>query len=650
MKIVLDVEANGLRPTKIWVVVCKDITTGQYEVFRRPSDEHSEARRLEAFLQRCTEIVGHNVLGYDLHWLCRILGYDKASLFDKAIDTFLVSKMVDYPRDKHSIEDYGREFGLEKGSFSDWSKYSLEMEQYCIRDVDITEKVYFKYKRYLDNPDHHRSIRLIHRFQPIVTDIEERGFMLDTKKVDTLLEKVTKELAVYDKDISEAFPPRLKLIREVTPKATKYGTISLSSIPKVLREDIADFTVGAPFSYCHWVDFNPSSHKQIINVLNEAGWRPIDKTKTHIETERDYNKLSRSRNKNSTLALEINSLYSELQKLGKEGWKVNENNLATLPPNAPAPARILAKRILYEARRRTLTEWKNLVREDGRVHGRFQAIGAWTHRMSHQNPNMANIANEFDLAGNVKLLGKELRQCWTIPKNRLLVGVDAEGIQLRIFAHYVNDPELIDSLVRGKKDDKTDPHSLNQRVLGTACRSRAAAKRYLYALLLGAGHGKLREILDCSEAAGNEAYERLLARYPGFARLKSEIIPTDAKRGWFVGLDGRRVRIYGDTESERRHLAMSGYLQNGEAVVIETTVVESFNQLQALDSFFVNIVHDETQMETPNDFKVAHRCAEIVAQEITNAGIALNLNCPLAGSFMNDHGDYTIGRNWYQTH
>jgi len=648
MRIVLDVEANGLKPTKIWVVVCKDIDTGEYHIFRKITDDLDEAKKFAQFLTGVDLVIGHNFLGYDLGVIRRLADPEAfrnlQSVVLSCIDTLLVSKLVDYPREHHSVEDYGIEFGLQKGDFSDWSKYSQEMEDYCIRDVDITEKIYRKYEKYINKPEHKKSISLVHKFQIIVNDIEDRGFMLDTTKVSTLLAKVTASLADYDKDILEAFPPRLKMIREVTPKETKYGTISLSSIPKSMREDIADLTVGAPYCYCHWVDFNPSSHRQIVSVLSEAGWQPVDKTQSHVDKERQYNKLSRPRKRSSALALEINSLYTDLQKLRETGWKVNENNLATLPTNAPAPARTLAKRILYEARRRTLTEWNNLVREDGRVHGKFQSIGTWTHRMSHQNPNMANIANEFDTQKRIKLLGKELRQCWIIPKDRLLVGVDAEGIQLRIFAHYINEPAFTQELVNG------DPHTLNQSILGNVCKSRDAAKRYIYALLLGAGQGKLRQILDCSEEAGNAAYERLLSRYPGFARLKSEVIPADAKRGWFTGLDGRRVRIPGDTSGERRHLAMSGYLQNGEAVIMETVAVESVLQIEDLDSFFVNIIHDEVQMETPNDFKIALRCAEIVAQEIKNAGVSLKLNCPLAGSFKSKHGDYTIGRNWYQTH
>jgi len=416
-----------------------------------------------------------------------------------------------------------------------------------------------------------------------------------------------------------------------------------------MREDVHLLSVGSPFSYCSWSVFNPSSHSQIVRVLNQAGWRPIDKTQTHIDTEREIARLKYQK-KNKELDTTYKELYSKLELLKVTGWKVNENNLETLPAKAPLAASLLAKRILLESRRRTLTEWLALVVE-GRVHGRFYGLGAWTHRMAHQAPNTANIPNEFDTAGKKKLLGKELRSLWCAPKNRLLVGVDAEGIQLRIFAHYINDPEFTDALVRGKKDDKSDPHSLNQRILGDVCKSRAAAKRYIFALLLGAGQGKLQEILACGEEAATQAYDRLLRRYTGFATLKETVIPRDAKRGWFTGLDGRRVRIPGETDGARKHLAMSGYLQNGEAVVMKSATLKWWQKLEDYDAKLVNFVHDEWQVECPNNMATALALAELMASSLQEVGVQLGLKCPLAGSYWNDDlKDYTIATNWSKTH
>ena len=652
MRVVLDIECNRLlNPDKIWVIVCKDIDTNEYHIFRHVTENEDERKRFLAFSEQVSCWIGHNLLGYDWPVLVDLLGL-RVEILSRCCDTLIVSKLVDYSRSGHSVEDYGIEFGLEKGKFTDWSKYSTEMEEYCIRDVDITHKIYLKYLRYLSNDVRKNSINTEHTFQyTVVNNLTANGFYFNEPKARTLLTSVEEQLSTLDKDILEVFKPKEVVLRTFIPKATKFGTISKTSVPRRLWDNISDYEVGKEYELKELVSFNPSSHKQIIQVLNESGWKPVDKTKTHIETERELQKLKYQRQRSTEVDLRINLLHTKLNDLKRTGWKVNEANLDTLPADAPPPARFLAKRILLEARRRTLTEWLDLVQDDGRIHGKFYGIGAWTHRMAHQNPNTANIPNEFDTAGKKKLYGKELRSLWRAPKNRLLVGVDAEGIQLRIFAHYIDDPEFTEALVKGKKEDKSDPHSLNQSILGDVCKSRAAAKRYIYALLLGAGQGKLREILDCDEASADEAYGRLLARYEGFAHLKETIIPADAKRGWFVGLDGRAVRIPGDTVGARKHLAMSGYLQNGEAVVMKRATLKWHPSLSQYDAKLVNFVHDEWQTECPNNMDVAIAIAKMQADSLKEVGEELNLKCPLAGSYWNDdHHDYTIGTNWSVTH
>lgn len=648
MRVVFDIEANRLKnPDKIWCIVCKDIDTGEYHVFKHLSDPR-EAERFRAFVDRASLWIGHHILGYDWPVITAVLGIPLPPI-DRLLDTLILSKAVDYPRQGHSIEDYGKEFGIYKIDFHDFGSYSEEMVDYCRRDVDIAEKVYRKYQRYHSNPERARSIQTEQQFQLVCNDLENNGFAFNTAKAQQLLQTVQSELAELDAQILSSFPPREVLIREFTPKETKFGTISRTSVPRSLWGNISDYEVGKTYRHTKTEAFNPSSHKQIIEVLNEAKWKPVSKTKTHIEIEREI--AIAERGKKSSLDPTLIALYDKQSHLREYGWKVNEENLETLPAKAPAPARSLAKRILLEARRRTLTEWLELVSPDGRIHGRFYGMGAWTHRMAHQSPNTANIPNEYDTAGKRKLLGKELRALWCAPRNRLLIGCDAEGIQLRIFAHYINDPEFTQSLIDGKKEDKSDPHSLNQSILGSVCKSRAAAKRYIYALLLGAGQGKLREILDCDEKDATEAYARLLERYTGFAYLKERVIPADAKRGWFVGLDGRAVRIPGDTVGSRRHLAMSGYLQNGEAVAMKLATLKWWPRLKEFDAKIVNFVHDEWQVEVPNNVQLAIEVGKMMADSLRQVGEELKLKCPLAGSIWNDdYKDYTIGLNWSRTH
>ena len=656
MQVVIDIECNSLfNPTKVWLIVCKDIDTNEYYIFRNLTSDENEKSKFLAFTGRVDRWIGHNILEYDFPVLHKLGIYQQGSTSSDVIDTLILSRLVDYPRASHSIEAYGLEFELPKGDFSDWTQYSPAMEEYCRRDVDICQRVYAKYRKVIQDPAWQKAIRLEHDFQThVVNKLQDNGFAFNTKKAKDLLEKVTKELEILDEAILKEFPPKLKFIKEVNPKLTKHGTISRSSIPRSLGDDLSLFTEDAPFCHCKWEEFNPSSHKQIVKVLSQSGWNPIEKTKTHIETERRLNQLKRERNRSNEFDLEFKKVYDAYNKLQETGWKVNEENIDTLPPTAPSSARTLAKRILYESRRRTLTEWLGLVRPDtNRIHGKYLGIGTWTHRMAHRQPNTANIPNELDTAGNKKLLGKELRSLWRAPTNRLLVGVDAEGIQLRIFAHYIDDKEFTRALVEGKKDDKTDPHSLNQRILGSVCKSRAAAKRFIYALLLGAGIGKLAQILECSVPEAEEALDRLLHRYSGFAFLKQTIIPKDAKKGSFIGLDGRKVRIPGDEVGSRRHLAMSGYLQNGEAVCMKMATLLWMQKLDTIkaDYKLVNLVHDEWQTETPNNMEIALEVARIQADSLRIVGEELGLRCPLAGSYYNDDlKDHTIGPHWGVTH
>jgi DNA polymerase-1 len=611
MKIVIDIECNSLvNPSHIWVVVCKCLNTNVTHIFRKVTEDGQEKEKLLALLQDDVFLIGHNLLGYDYPILNKLLGLSIPDIWTKCCDTLVVSKLLDYPRQGHSLEQYGKEFGLGKQEHLDWGEYSQAMEDRCVRDVEICERLYHRLVGWSSYKASARSIQLEQRFQLVVNDLHNNGFSFDRAAAEHLLEVALQELGELDAKIAAAFPPRTKLLKEIHPKITKYGTLNKSDFRWVVGGDLGDYT-GDPFSRFTWVAFNPSSHKQVIEVLNKAGWKPIDKTQTHIEAERNRDK-------------------EKLELLKHTGWKINETNLQTLPRTAPAPARTLARRILLEARRRTLTEWLGLVHDDGRIHGKYYGIGSWTHRMAHQQPNTANIPTTD------KLYGKEMRSLWRAADDKVLVGVDAEGIQLRIFAHYIDDKEFTDALVRGKKSTQTDPHSLNQKILGRVCKSRQDAKRFIYAYLLGAGLKKLAEVLGAETSETQEALDHLLDRYTGLAKLKRTSIPADARRGYFVGLDGREVRIPGETPSERRHLVMSGYLQNGEAVIMKKACVMWADKYK-----LVNFVHDEWIVECHE--QDARRIGRELSESISTAGRELNLRCPLAG-------EYKTGKTWASTH
>ena len=153
MRVCLDVEANSLvKPTKIWVICCKDIDNPEKNyVFKEPSDRPEEKLRFLALASTVTLWVGHNWLEYDYPVLHDLLGLQLVDVAEKSIDTLIISRLVNYTRQGngldgtetvsfkgHSLESYGTELGLAKIKFSDFTKYSQEQEDYCVRDVEIT--------------------------------------------------------------------------------------------------------------------------------------------------------------------------------------------------------------------------------------------------------------------------------------------------------------------------------------------------------------------------------------------------------------------------------------------------------------------------------------------------------------------------------
>lgn len=625
MLVTCDLETDSLQPTKLWVIGCKEHDTGDVKIFRRPD------LNPEPFLRYASTVSGwvfHNGLGFDVPAIHQFFGPDVIDP-SSVIDTLVISRLLNFQREGgHSLDSYGQELDCPKIKFHDFSALTEDMVKYLHQDLEVGHKVFLKFQPYIFSERWREALRTEHDTAWFCTKMHQNGFTYDKEKSDELLDKIEKELYSLDIEIQKAFPPKSKLIREITPSLTKHGTFNKKDFKWYDGSDYSIFTPGAPFSHIRFDEFNAGSPSQIVERLNLAGWKPFEKTKTHLQAERDKDK-------------------EKLARLRKTGWKVSEANLATLPSSAPEAAKSLARRILLASRKGDVEEWVGAYNPDtGRVHGSFMPIGAWTHRASHQKPNTANIAT------GKSLYAHEMRSLWTAAKDRLLIGVDADGIQLRIFAHYCRDERLVSAILRGNKADRSDIHSLNQQALGSVCKSRDDAKTYIYAFLLGAGDAKLASVLGCTLAEAKQARKQFLDFYPGLRQLKSEVIPSDANRGYFEGFDGRLVLC--DSE----HLMLAGYLQNGESIIMKKAKQIWWRKLtqEKIPFWLVNWVHDEWQTETINDMDIALHIARTQADAIREVGEIYNLFCPLAGSFMTEDPNNknqmipTIGPNWSFTH
>jgi DNA polymerase-1 len=638
MKVVCDIETERLfNPQHIWCIVCKDVDTGEVFTF----EPYKDPLPFQEFSKRVTTYIGHNFLLFDRPVLNRLLAVEIDP--SNVIDTLVLSRLLNYKQPGgHSLENWGSLLIFPKIHLDvSFEHPSRDLMERCVNDVHLGEKVYKQFLPFLENPLWEPSIRLEHESAALCQQLHDNGFYFNHDGAKALYQEILTKLEELDKELISSFPPRAKLLKEITPKPTKFGTIHKQDFRWVTDGDLSPFSVGWPFSRIEWVTFNPGSSKQRIEVLNEAGWKPFEKTKGHKEAEKELRFCRDPKRREE--------LKAKLDHYQVYGWTTSEDNLATLPETAPEPARRLVERLILANRKSTMDQWFSAYREEtGRVHGSFNHIGSWTHRKSHDNPNMANIpairVNEkkeklYGLEGGY---GIEMRSLWTVPPKRCLVGTDADGIQLRILAHYMNDPAFTEALVNGDSKLGTDAHTLNQKALNQEefiCKTRDNSKTFIYAWLLGAGTGMVSHILECSLEQARRADTNFVDYYPGLKYLKGVEIPQVAEQGWFRGFDGRIVFI----PDPRKVLA--GYLQNGETVIMKRACRHWTRQLTEEGIWFmlVNDVHDEWQTEIEDDPDLAQYVGKIQAESIRIVAEELQLRCPFKGNFK-------IGHNWFETH
>lgn len=637
MKIVtFDIESDGLDPSVVWCIVCKEVG--------KPPEVYTHEgglgyKTLEDFNEYAKSVdywVAHNGLSFDVPVVNRLLGTGIEE--SRVIDTFVVSRLINYSRfNTHSLAEIGAQLGEPKSKFNDWSCLSQEMVDYCIQDVVVNEKIYKHYKRFIWSDEWKDSIRLEHDMVLVNNEMSKNGFLFDKPKAELLLSSIKSRMSVLEDIFQTIWPPEIEEVNRIKFKVKQDGT-PFKSVSGAYEKYPSVILDGDELSCGDYVKFNPGSAKDRIEKLWQSGWSPIEKTKTHYKFDREA-----APDKMWGKTKLTQKLYDEKKEhFAFYGWTVGETNLQTLPKDAPEGANRLAEWLTLEGRRSSLEEWLGCVSEDSRIHGKFWNIGAWTHRMSHSNPNQANIFSPFhgevrNAVDQVKAdYDKQLRALWCTDK--VLVGTDASGIQLRVLCHYMESEDYREAILKGSKEDGTDIHNLNRRALGLDHITRDDAKTFIYAFLLGAGIGKIASILRTDTGQARQAMENFYESLPELKKLKSGKVPEDAARGYFTGLDGRKVIC--DSE----HLMLAGYLQNAEAVVMKKWIIEWKKKADEAGLWYrlVDFVHDETQTEVETE-EDANKLIQIQKEAMKTVSKDLNLFCP-----MDTESD--VGYDWSQTH
>ena len=614
-KLIWDLETNGLIPEvdTIWCLVMQDITTKEIYSY---SDFDDNLPSLEEGLQKLLKadlIAGHNIIGYDLPVLKRLLGWEPRPS-QTVWDTLLMSQLCMFQRThRHGLAGWGEFFKYPKGDYNDWTNYNQEMLTYCIQDVTLNTKVYERLSREASiqikaRPQFKQALNLEHDFAIVNAEITAKGWLFNMPKAKELKENLTWKLHAIEDELEPQLGSvcMLKGSKEVDKIVKKNGDYyklitdwyDLDADTKASES----FIIG-PFSRIEFSEVRLGQLAEVKKYLSDIGWKPDDWT---------FKKV-----KGKWIKMSPKLTDSSLEPLGIVGSMISD---------------------YYMLRQRLsmVDSWIEMVAKwgDGRLHGDMFTIGTPSFRCRHRGiVNIPGVHSQY---------GKDLRALLTCERGRRLVGADSAGNQFRGLAHYMGDDEFTSSVVVGKESDGTDAHSRNAAILGI---SRTKAKSFIYAYLFGAGAAKLGEVITGlkSPKAGKLADAKFKAAFPKLKDLKDSLISEYNHNkmktgiGFIIGADGRRVVVSSE------HQLLNYLLQTLEGITCKSALVYQYKKIKELGiegTYPILFYHDETAWVTPT--KHAKTVLEISIAGFREGPKSVDVTCM--------DGDGKIGINYAEIH
>ena len=622
MRLLFDIETDNLldKMTKIHCIVIRELLEpdaveacgGNFatvpRLYHNGSGIYPRAGNLlEAirWLEEADLLLGHNIMSFDIPAIQKLYDFTpKAKLHDTLIssrliwprevlrgrDFQLIKKGWDFPAKlagNHGLEAWGRRTGHYKGDFhGPWDTFTQEMLDYCVQDTKVNLELY---NRILARKYSQAAIDVEHDVAHIVRRQEAWGVGFDCDAAAKLYAKLSAKREELRVKLLNLFDPWFTPGQEMTPKRPN---------------KTHGYAKGATFTKLVLTEFNPGSRDHVASRLIKLyGWKP-----------------------------------NEFTNEGKP--KVDETILTGLKlPDAPLD--VLIESFTLDKRIGQLAEGKQAwmkVEKDGRIYGSVNTQGAVTGRMTHSKPNMAQVPR------TASPYGGECRALFTATARPgwVLVGIDASGLELRALSHYLSrwdGGEYGKAVVEGKQSEGTDVHTRNQRAI--EIETRDDAKTFFYALVYGAGDGKLGSISKKGPKHGKQSRNKFLDGIVGFRQLVEGVQEKAVKDKWLRGLDGRYVYIRG------KHVALNTLLQGAGAIVMKVALVIFDGALQeagfipGVDYEFCLNVHDEWQVECRKE--IADKVGKLGVTAIEEAGRVLKMRVPLTG-------EYSVGVNWEETH
>lgn len=274
----LDAEWDGDKESVIHCIVVKEYPKGQDKTFT-DLNEFKKWRK-DTIVDR---FIIHNGLTSDVPVINKVAG-EVILEPGKVIDTFVVSRLVDYNKfNTHSLKELGQHLGVYKGDYTgDWGVCTKEMIEYCEQDVEVLKAITKMLWLHIVDPKLAEAMRLEHEVATICDDMQRNGFLFDKDKAEDLLEEVKDEMETLENRFKKNFPSKLVEVKRLKMRYTKDG-VPYATVLRAMSDYPKTEVDGDELVVYDYKEFNPGSSKDRIDVLWDAGWEPVEKTKGYIK-------------------------------------------------------------------------------------------------------------------------------------------------------------------------------------------------------------------------------------------------------------------------------------------------------------------------------------------------------------------------------
>ena len=278
--------------------------------------------------------------------------------------------------------------------------------------------------------------------------------------------------------------------------------------------------------------------------------------------------------------------------------------LEELSEKHPLPAKVIEYREIAKLKSTYVDALPKLIHPDTkRLHTSFSQTNAATGRLSSSDPNLQNIPIRTEL-------GRQIRAAFVADKGKILISADYSQIELRVMAHFSQDPVLIDAFRNGEDiHARTAQEVFGVGPLGQTAEHRRAAKAINFGIIYGLSAFGLAQQINVPQKEAAQFINAYFTRYKGVKAYLDNVLVETRKTGVAKTLFGR-IRPIPEINSPQVQLrnfaertALNSPLQGTAADLIKLAMIriDAHLRKEKFASRMILQVHDELLFEAPPD-------------------------------------------------